>query len=157
MVSPQYSQWNTRSERRAVGRQISRFIPESRGHRASKAKIAQLDPRCVRLRLESHHQLTRRLLDTYSENVIEDLDLVAMKHSMARWAFRRSVSNAALDLVRAMATYRAEHSESKATIADRWFPSSELHHGCHCKLIAEHKLDKMLKCGVTSKLVDRGT
>ena len=143
------------SERRVAGRQLSRRIPGSRGHRAAKAKLARLDRRCVHLRLESHHQLTRWLVDTYGENVIEDLDLAAMKRSMGRRVFRRSVSDAALGQVRPMATYKAERSGSQLTVADRWFASSQIHHGCGCKLIAEHKLDKMLTCAVTGELVDR--
>ncbi len=143
--------------RRATGRQLSRRIPGSRGHRAAKAKLARLDRRCVRLRLESHHQLTRWLVDTYGENVIEDLDLAAMKKSMGRRAFRRSVSDAALGQVRPMATYKAERSGSQLTVADRWFASSQIHHGCGCRLIAEHKLDKMLVCAATGERVDRET
>jgi hypothetical protein len=80
------------TQRRAAGRQVSRRIPGSRGHRAAKAKLARLDRRCVHLRLEPHHQLTRWLVGTYGENVVEDLDLAAMERSMGRRAFRRSVS-----------------------------------------------------------------
>ena len=145
------------TQRRAAGRQVSRRTPGSRGHRAAKAKLARLDRRCVHLRLESHHQLTRWLVGTYGENVIEDLDLAAMKRSMGRRAFRRSVSDAALGQVRPMATYKAERSRSKLTVADRWFPSSQVHHGCGCKLVAERKLDKMLVCAVTGEIVDRDT
>ena len=54
-----------------------------------------------------------------------------------------------------MATYKAGRSRSKLTVVDRWFPSSQIHHGCGCKLIAEHKLDKMLVCASTEELVDR--
>ncbi len=143
------------TERRAAGRQLSRRIPGSLGHRAAKTKLARLDRRCVHLRLEAHHQLTRWLMNTYGENVVEDLDLAAMKRSMGRRAFRRSVSDAALGQVRPMATYKAERCGSKLTVADRWFPSSQIHHGCGCRLIAEHKLDKMLACAVTGELVDR--
>ena len=143
------------TQRRAAGRQVSRRIPGSRGHRAAKAKLARLDRRCVHLRLESHHQLTRWLVGTYGENVVEDLDLAAMKRSMGRRAFRRSVSDAALGQVRPMSVYKAERSGSKLTVADRWFPSSQVHHGCGCRLIAAHKLDKMLVCALTGELVDR--
>lgn len=36
--------------------------------------------------LEAHHQLTRWLVDTYGENVVEDFDIVAMKYNMGRRA-----------------------------------------------------------------------
>lgn len=69
----------TLSERRRVSRQLSRRIPGSRGHRAAKAKLARLDRRAVCVRREACHQLTRWLVDTYSEVHIEDLDTAAMK------------------------------------------------------------------------------
>jgi len=82
-------------------------IPGSHGHRAAKAKLARLDRRAIHLRRESHHQLTTMVADTYSEVVIEDLDLAAMRMSMGRRAFRRSVSDAALgQLLRSSARSR---------------------------------------------------
>ncbi len=143
------------AERRRTGKQLCRCIPGSRGHRAAKAKLAHLDRRCVNLRLESHHQFTRWLVDTYSEVVVEDLDLAAMKASMGRRAFRRSVSDTALGQIRPMLAYKVERVGSKLGVADRWFPSSQVHHGCGCRLVAKHKLDKMLMCAFTGELIDR--
>ena len=40
----------TLAERRQAGRELSRRIPGSVGHRAAKAKLTRLDRRCVRLR-----------------------------------------------------------------------------------------------------------
>ncbi len=143
------------AERRRTGTQLSRRIPGSRGHRAAKAKLARLDRRCVNLRRESHHQFTRWLVDTYPEVVVEDLDLAAMKKSMGRRAFRRSVSDTALGQIRPMLAYKVERVGSKLGVADRWFPSSQMHHGCGCRLVAKHQLDKMLVCAVSGELVDR--
>ena len=41
------------------------------------------------------------------------------------------------------------------TVADRWFPSSKIHHGCGCRLIEPKKLAKQFVCAVTGELVDR--
>ena len=43
---------------RRAGRELSRRIPGSRGHRAAKAKLSRLDRRCVHLRWEATHRLT---------------------------------------------------------------------------------------------------
>jgi putative transposase len=145
----------TLTERRRVGRQMSRRIPGSKGHRAAKAKLARLDRRVVHLRRESAHQLTSWLADTYSEVVIEDLDLAAMKKSMGRRAFRRAVSDAALGQIRRQLTYKMAWRERPLTVADRWFPSSKTHHGCGCRLIEPKKLAKQLVCADTGELVDR--
>jgi putative transposase len=142
-------------ERRGVGRQLSRRIPGSHGHRGAKAKLAKLDRRCVNLRKQASHQLTTMLARNYQEVVIEDLDIAAMKRSMGRRAFRRSVSDAGLGAIRPQLTYKLRWRKAKLTVADRWFPSSKLHHGCGCRLIEPHRLAKQLVCATTGQLVDR--
>ena len=57
----------TLTERRRVGRTLSRRIPGSHGHRRAKAKLVKLDRKAVYIRRESIHQLTRYLVDNYSE------------------------------------------------------------------------------------------
>jgi putative transposase len=145
----------TLTERRRVGRQMSRRIPGSRGHSAAKAKLARLDRRCVNLRKQASHQLTTMLAETYREVVIEDLDLAAMKKSMGRRAFRRSVSDAALGQIRPQLTYKMAWRGTQPTVADRWFASSQIHYGCGCRLIEPKKLTKQLICAVTGEPVDR--
>ena len=145
----------TRTERRRVRRQMSRRIPGSIGHRAAKAKLARLDRRAVRLRRESAHQLTSWLAGTYSEVVIEDLDLAAMKKSMRRRAFRRFVSDAGLGQIRSQLTYKMARRATALTVAGRWFASSQIRHGCRCRLVEPKKLAKQLVCATTGELVDR--
>lgn len=145
----------TLADRRRAGRQLSRRIPGSRGHRRARAKLAKMDRRSVYLRRESYHQLTNELVSTYGKAVIEDLDLAAMKRSMGRRAFRRSVSDAALGMFRPMLEYKARRSGTVVVVVDRWFPSSQIHHGCSCRLIAPTRLAKQLVCQVTGEAVDR--
>jgi len=142
-------------ERRRVGRQLSRRTPGSHGHRAARAKLARLGRRAIHLRREPHHQLTTMLAGTYSEVVIEDLDLAAMRKSMGRRAFWRSVPDAALGQIRPQLTYKMDWRGTTLTLADRWFASSKIHHGCSCRLIEPKKLAKQLVCAVTGELVDR--
>jgi len=145
----------TLAERRRVSRQLSRRIQGSNGYRQAKAKLVTLDRRAVNIRQETWHQLTTRLTTTYSEVVIEDLNIAAMKKSMGRRAFRRAVSDAALGMFRPMLTYKGERSEAKITIADRWFASTQIHHACGCRLTSDKLLAKFLVCAVTGDLVDR--
>lgn len=145
----------TMAERRKTGRQLSRRIPGSKGHGQAKAKLARLDRRAVHLRAEGWHQLTSWLAATYGEVVGEDLDIAAMRRSMGRRAFRRAVSDAALGSFRPMVAYKTRWSGTRATWADRWYPSSQLHHGCGCRLAAPTKLAKYLSCRVTGEKVDR--
>jgi putative transposase len=93
--------------------------------------------------------------------VIEDLDLVAMKRSMGRRAFRRSVSDAAMGLVKPQLAYKTARYGAVLTVADRWFASSQIHHGhtnpdgTACRLIGKGHIDKHLVCPLTGDVVDR--
>ncbi len=115
----------TLTERRRVGRNLSRRIPGSRGHKRAKAKLAQLDRKAVHIRRESIHQLTRYLVDSYGEVKIEDLNIAAMSRSMGRRTFRRSVSDAGLGGFRPILTYKADRVGAKVVVVDRFFPSSQ--------------------------------
>jgi putative transposase len=98
----------------------------------------------VHLRRESVHQLTRQLVDSYGEVVIEDLNLAAMKRSMGRRALRRAISDAGLGAIRPTLAYKA----------DRFFPSSKIHQGCGGPL-AGPTLAKRLTCEGCCQTVDR--
>ncbi|MCL2581509.1 MAG: zinc ribbon domain-containing protein [Streptosporangiales bacterium] len=93
--------------------------------------------------------------------VIEDLDIADMKKSMGRKAFRRSVSDAALGQIRPQLTYKIPQNGSTLTVADRWFASSQIHHGhilpegTPCRLEGKHRMDKHLTCPTTGQVVDR--
>jgi putative transposase len=145
----------TLASRRKAGRQMSRRTPGSKGHEQAKTKLARLDRRAVHLRREAWHRATTWLAATYEEVVIEDLDIAAMKKSMGRRAFRRSVSDAALGMFRPLLSYKMGKAGTVPTVADRWFPSSQVHHGCGCRLIAPTRMAKILVCAKTGEKVDR--
>ena len=151
----------TLAARRRASRELSRRIPGSRGHRAAKAKLTRLDRRCVHLRREAAHQLTTQLAGTYGHLVVEDLDVAAMKRGMGRRAFRRAVSDTAMGLVKPQLAYKTLRHGSTLTVADRWFPSSQIHHdhtrpdGTPCRLVGKGRIDKHLVCPTTGEVVDR--
>jgi putative transposase len=151
----------TLATRRRAGRQLSRRVPGSRGHRAAKAKLSRLDRRCVHLRREAAHQLTTELAGSYGEVVVEDLDVAAMKQGMRRRAYRRAVSDAAMGLVGPQLVYKITRCGVELIVVDRWFPSSQIHHGCTapdgtpCRLVGKGRVDKHLVCPQTGEVVDR--
>jgi putative transposase len=93
--------------------------------------------------------------------VIEDLDVAAMKRGMGRRAFRRAVSDAAMGAIRPQLAYKSARCGATLTVADRWFASSQIHHGCHrpdgtpCRLVGKHRIAKQLVCPLTGEIVDR--
>ncbi len=88
------------AESRRTERQLSRRIPGSRGYEQARTKLNRLYRRTTYMRRENVHQVTCYLVNTYGEIKIEDLDIAAMKQSMGRRAFRRSVSDAGLGAFR---------------------------------------------------------
>jgi len=151
----------TLTARRRAGRELSRRIPGSRGWTAAKTKLIRLDRRCVHLRREAAHQLTTKLARSYGHIVIEDLDVAAMKRGMGRRAFRRAVSDAGMGAIKPMLVYKTARHGGRLTVADRWFASSQIHHGCTqpdgtpCRLAGRGRIDKQLVCPQTGETVDR--
>jgi putative transposase len=141
-------------QRRRVGRQMSRRIIGSRGHRQARTKLAALDRRAANLRRETIHILTTTLARRYGTIVIEDLDVAAMGRGMRR-AFRRTVRQAGLGAIRPTLAYKTLWNGGRLVVADRWFASSKTHHGCggyHADLTLRERVWVCPKCGAT---VDR--
>jgi putative transposase len=71
------------------------------------------------------------------------------------------VSDAAMGLVGPQLAYKSARHGVTVTVADRWFPSSRIHHGCTrpdgtpCRLIGKGRADKLLVCPQTGGVVDR--
>jgi putative transposase len=117
-------------QRRRAARQRSRRIVGSRGHRQANAKLAALDRRAANLRTHQLHALTTDLARRYGMIVVEDLDVAAMGRGMGRRAFRRTVYQAGIGKVRPMLAYKCQWAGGQLQVADRWFASSKIHHGC---------------------------
>jgi putative transposase len=118
------------TQQRRVARQLSRRIVGSHGHRHANAKRAALDRRAANLRTNQIHTLTTTLARRYGTVVVEDLDIAAMGRGMGRRVFRRTVAQAGIGKVRPTLAYKCPAGGGELVVADRWFASSKLHHGC---------------------------
>jgi Putative transposase DNA-binding domain len=64
-------------------------------------------------------------------------------------------------LVKPQLGYKTARFGGELTVADRWFPSSQIHHGhtnpdgTSCRLIGRGHIDKQLVCPLTGEVVDR--
>lgn len=54
----------------------------------------------------------------------------AMARGMGRRAFRRAVYQAGMGGVRPMLAYKTKWAGGQLVVADRWYVSSRIHHGC---------------------------
>ena len=69
---------------------MSRRIVGPKGQAAAKTNSVELERRAVDIPQDAWQKATSELAVTYSEVVIEDLDIAAMKRSMERRAFCQS-------------------------------------------------------------------
>ena len=73
----------------------------------------------------------------------------------------RAVSDAAMGEIGPQLAYKSTRYGGNLVVADRWFASSQIHHGCHqpdgtpCRLIGKNRIDKQLVCPLTGEIVDR--
>jgi putative transposase len=142
-------------QQRCLARQVSRRTVGSRAHRHARTKLAALDRRATNLRRQAIHTLTTRLARRYGTVVIEDLDVAAMGRGMGRRAFRRTVYQAGIGLVRPTLAYKCQAVGGRLVVADRWFGSSKTHQGCG-GYRANLKLgDRVWRCPRCGGLVDR--
>jgi putative transposase len=145
----------TLTQRRRVARQASRRIVGSRGHRQARTKLAALDRRAANLRRESMHTMTTALARRYGTVVVEDLDVAAMALGMGRRAFRRSVSQAGIGMVRPILAYKTKWAGGQLVVADRWFASSKTHHRCGGYLADLRLSQRAWTCPACRATVDR--
>ena len=99
-------------------------VPGSRGWMSAKAKLTSWTAGVCTCGGKPLASSPPRLASEYSHVVIEDLDVAAMKRSMGRRAFRRSVADAAMGLVRPQLVYKTARHGATLTVADRWFASA---------------------------------
>jgi putative transposase len=142
-------------KRRRAARQISRRTVGSRGHRQAKTKLAVLDRRAADLRREAVHTLTTTLARRYGTIVVEDLDVSAMARAMGRRAFRRTVTQAGIGAFRPTLAYKTRWAGGHLIVADRWYPSSRIHHGCGGYRADLRLDDRIWICPDCQRRVDR--
>jgi putative transposase len=145
----------TRTQRRRAARQASRRIVGSRGHRQARTKLAAFDRRAANLRREAIHTLTTALARRYGTIVVEDLDVAAMARGMGQRAFRRTVQQAGIGVVRPILAYKTQWAGGQLVVADRWFASSKTHHRCGGYLAGLKLSQRAWACPGCGELVDR--
>jgi putative transposase len=66
-----------------------------------------------------------------------------------------------MGVVKRHLAYKTARYGTVLTVADRWFASSQIHHGCThpdgtpCRLVGKGCVDKQLVCPLTDQVVDR--
>jgi putative transposase len=121
------------SELRQLCRARSRCTKGSRQYRVRTMQISRLHRRVADIRGHHIHCLTTRLAKTHGEIVVEGLDAAGMlrqKGLTGARARRRALSDSALGGPRRQLAYKTRWYGSHLTLADRFYPSSKICHGC---------------------------
>jgi putative transposase len=115
-----------RQLRRAC-RKVSRRIKGSRNRRKAARKLAKLHYRIRCQRIDALHKATTGLVPRASLIGIEDLHMAGM---LRHRRLARSLSDASMSAFHRQLTSKAQWYGVTVQRIDRFFPSSQIHHGC---------------------------
>lgn len=127
-----HPQYLRRAEKRLakLQRRHSRKKKGSKRREKARLAVARMHEKVSNQRADFLHKLSRRLVDSYGQVVIEDLNISGMvkNHNLAK-----SVSDSGWRTFRRMLEYKGQWYGSWVETADRFFPSSKLCHICGYK------------------------
>lgn len=115
-------------------KRLSRKQKGSQNRIKARIKVAKVHNKIANCRLDSHHKLSRKLVDENQVIVFENLNIKGMgkNHCLAK-----SVNDAAWGMLQTLTLYKAQEDGKVVVFADRWFPSSKI---CNC---CGHKMKEM--------------
>jgi putative transposase len=123
--APRYYRARERKQRRAQ-RQLSRKSKGSRNRAKARRRVAKIHERTANLRREFLHQLSHRMVITWSVICLKDLSLKAL----ARTKHAKSWLDAAFGELLRQVEYKARWNSKHFVQVDRFFPSTKLCSAC---------------------------
>ena len=132
-------------------RDLSRKVYQSSNWYKAKLKVQKAHRRVANIRLNAIHHLTSYLAKNHDEVVLEDLDVKAMVKNRR---LSKALSDAALGTIREQAEYKCSRYDTILTLADHFFPSSQL--CCECGHRQKMPLsERVYCCSNCSNKIDR--
>lgn len=130
-VKPPKPYAKTKRRLKRLQRSVSRKQKGSKNRERAKRKLSRLHFRVKSIRQDFLHKLSRKLVQTYSTVVLEDLSV----KGMTRGFLRKAISDLGFGEFRRQVEYKAIETGTRVVIAPRFFPSSK---ACNkCGLIRE--------------------
>ena len=108
-------------------RRLMKKVNKSNSYIKLQMKIARLHKRIADVRRNTLHQLTTYLVKNFHEIVIEDL---AVNNMMKNGKLARHIADVGFYEARRQLEYKTHWFGRTLTLADRWFPSSQLCSDC---------------------------
>jgi putative transposase len=133
-------------------KRLSRKVKGSSNRSQARLKVAKVHNKIANCRLDSHHKLSRKLVDENQVIVFENLNIKGMtrNHCLAK-----SINDAAWGMLQTLTEYKAKEQGKVVRHVDRFFPSSKT---CNC---CGHRMKSMplnirsWQCPNCGKLHDR--
>lgn len=115
-------------------KRLSKKSKGSKNRTKARIKVAKVHHKITNCRLDSHHKLSRKLVDENQVIVFEDLNIKGLtrNHCLAK-----SITDAAWGMLQTLTEYKARNEGKVVYYVDRFFPSSKLCNNC------SHKMGKM--------------
>ena len=108
-------------------RDLSRKVVGSSNYHKAKLKVQKAHCKIANIRSNAIHHLTSYLAKNHSEVVLENLNV---KGLIKNRRLSKSLSDAAFGTIREQTEYKCQRYGSHLTLADRFFPSSQLCSEC---------------------------
>jgi len=108
-------------------RDLSRKVVGSSNYHKAKLKVQKAHCKIANIRSNAIHHLTSYLAKNHSQVVLENLNV---KGLIKNRRLSKSLSDAAFGTIREQTEYKCQRYGSHLTLADRFFPSSQLCSEC---------------------------
>lgn len=133
-------------------KRLSRKLKGSQNRKKARIKVAKVHNKIANCRSDSHHKLSRKLVDENQVIVFEDLNIKGMSknHCLAK-----SITDAAWGMLQTLTEYKAQEQGKVVVFVDRGFPSSKTCNCCGHKMKSMPLQIRIWECPKCGKLHDR--
>jgi len=133
-------------------KRLSRKTKGSANRNKARLKVAKVHNKIANCRLDSHHKLSRKLVDENQVIVFETLNIKSMtrNHCLAK-----SINDAAWGLLQTLTEYKALELGKVVKFVDRFFPSSKTCNCCGHRMKSMPLQIRTWECPNCTKLHDR--
>jgi putative transposase len=124
------------AKQRRLAKSLSRKQKGSHNRRDAAARLARHHHFVANVRRHFAHQVSNQLVKTHDRLVIEDLHVAGM---LANHRLARAISDAGWAEFARQLHYKQAWRHGQVTVADRWYPSSQL-----CSICGDRRTDLSL-------------
>ncbi|ERT07435.1 transposase, IS605 OrfB family [Lyngbya aestuarii BL J] len=133
-------------------KRLSRKTKGSANRNKARLKVAKIHGKIANCRLDSHHKLSRKIVNENQVLVFENLNIKGLtrNHCLAK-----SINDAAWGMLQTLTEYKAKEQGKVVEFADRFFPSSKTCNHCGYRMKSMPLKIRTWECPNCGTLHDR--